>query len=94
MMAWMQWGKGALRLGPDVGWKGWAGDIQVRSFADADVDMLLLDNVLLGPRAILTVVGEGREPDATVAFEFRPLPRHDPACRYLHTQLVNAEGLT
>jgi hypothetical protein len=89
MMTWMDWGNGALRYGPPLRWKGWAGKIEVRLFAGGQHgDLLLLDGVLLHPRAVFTVVGQGGEPDATVAFEVRPQPEHPPGNPYLLTHRV------
>lgn len=89
MTAWMDWGNGALRYGPPLRWKGWAGKIEVRMFAGGQHgDLLLLDDVLLHPRAVFTVVGERGEPDATVAFEVRPLPEHPPGDPYLRVHSV------
>jgi hypothetical protein len=81
-MSWMDWGEGELRYGPPLRWKGWAGEIEVRRHT-GDADLLILDDVLLFPRAVVSVVGEGGEPGATVAFEVRPLPEHDPDDPYL-----------
>jgi hypothetical protein len=83
-MVWMDWGKGALRYGPRPQWKGWDGAVEIRTFAGGQHgDLLILDDVLLHPRAVFTVVGEGGEPDATVAFEIRPRPLHPPDDPYL-----------
>lgn len=73
-MGWMDWG-GERRAGPRPRWRGWAGKVEIRRLI-GDSDLLLLDDVLLFPRAVFTVVGEGGEPDATVAFEVHPLPEH------------------
>jgi hypothetical protein len=86
-MAWMQWGEGHVSYGPDSLWKGWAGKFEIRSLI-GDADLLVLDDVLLYPRALLTVVGEGGEPDATVAFEVRPLPEHPPGDPYARVHFV------
>ncbi len=86
-MTWMDWREGELRYGPPLQWKGWAGKIEVRRLCGG-ADLLLLDDVLLYPRAVFTVVGEGGEPDATVAFEVRPLPEHPPGNPYLLTHRV------
>jgi hypothetical protein len=86
-MGWMDWGTGELRYGPNPGWKGWPGNVEIRRLT-GDADLLILDDVLLYPRALLTVVGEGGEPDATVAFEVRPLPEHPPGNPYLLTHRV------
>jgi hypothetical protein len=86
-MAWMHWGEGEERDGPDSLWKGWAGKFEIRRLT-GDADLLMLDDVLLYPRALLTVVGEGGEPDATVAFEVRPLPEHPLGDPYLRVHRV------
>jgi hypothetical protein len=87
-MAWMNWGEGELRYGPRPKWKGWAGKVEIRRFRGAGLDLLMLNHVSLYPQAVFTVVGEGGEPDATVAFEIHPLPLHDPGDPYLRMQEV------
>jgi hypothetical protein len=86
-MAWMDW-EGERRAGPRPRWDGWAGKVEIRRLCGG-ADLLLLDDVLLYPRAVFTVVGEGGEPDATVAFEVHPLPEHPPGNPYLLTHRVN-----
>jgi hypothetical protein len=87
-MAWMDWG-GERRAGPRPRWKGWPGNIEIRCLT-GDADLLILDDVLLYPRAVFTVVGEGGEPDATVAFEVHPLPG-DPYLRVHRVKDVRPE---
>jgi hypothetical protein len=88
-MTWMNWERGRYRAGPRPRWKGWEGKVEVRTFAGGQHgDLLMLDDVLLHPRAAFIVVGEGGEPDATVAFELRPLPEHPPGNPYLLTHVV------
>jgi len=83
-MAWMNWGEGELRYGPSLQWKGWDGKVEVRRLGGGrHGGLLMLGDVLLYPRAVFTVVGEGGEPDATVAFEIRPRPPDRPDDPYL-----------
>ena len=56
-MAWMDW-QGERRAGPRPRWDGWAGKVEIRRLCGG-ADLLLLDDVLLYPRAVFTVVGEG-----------------------------------
>ena len=86
-MAWMHW-EGERRYGPRPKWKGWPGKVEIRRLIGPGLDMLLLNGVSLYPRAVFTVVGEGGEPDATVAFEVHPLPLHEPGDPYLRVHEV------
>jgi hypothetical protein len=88
-MAWMHWGdKGERRYGPRPKWKGWPGKINIRRIISPGLDTLVLNGVYLHPQAVFTVVGEGGEPDATVAFEVHPLPLHEPGDPYLRVHEV------
>ncbi len=88
-MTWMNWERGRYRAGPRPRWKGWQGEVEVRTFAGGQHgDLLMLNDALLNPRAAFTVVGEGGEPDATIAFELRPLPEHPLGNPYLLTHVV------
>jgi hypothetical protein len=88
-MAWMHWGdEGERRYGPRPKWKGWAGKIDIRRVTSPGLDLLILNDVLLSPQAVFTVVGEGGEPDATVAFEVHPPPLHAPGDPYLRVHEV------
>jgi hypothetical protein len=85
-MGWMHW-EGERRAGPRPRWNGWAGNVEISRLCGG-ADRLLLNDVLLYPRAVFTVTGEGGEPDATVAFEVHPLPEHPPGNPYLLTHVV------
>jgi hypothetical protein len=88
-MAWMHWGdKGERRYGPRPKWKGWPGKVEIRRLIGPGLDTLILNNVYLYPQAVFTVIGQGRQPDATVAFEVHPLPLHESGDPYLRVHEV------
>jgi hypothetical protein len=88
-MAWMHWTEeGERRYGPRPKWKGWPGKVEIRRLIGPGLDMLILNNVSLFPRAVFTVIGQGSQPDATVAFEIHPLPLHEPSDPFLRVHEV------